>query len=285
MSAKVGSKLYCVCKSIDDGRFMFRCDVCGLWFHPECQGLASSSPKMLEFLPCNSCKSANRQHALQTIDSDGFVVIHKLFNISNNHFQDALKTARTISKKLYRPIFRKRGTKKKRFQFNIDERMQQSEWYKYMVDVILKQTQKLTGTSDRRAAEPSFLMSLPGCQRQPAHADYYPGDLDAYSVDVYPLGCLIALEDETLLDVWSGCFGTNVLYDQNRTGAYTSRLLTLLAGDVVFFRADLVHAGSSYLQPNLRMHIYLDTLDITHRANRTWRIDSQSYSIRNIVAE
>ena len=285
MSAKLGSKLYCVCRSVDDGRFMFRCDVCGLWLHPECQGLTLTSPRLSEFLACSNCKSAGKPLKLRPIDSDGFVVVRKLFDISNIYFHDALETARRVSKRLYRPIFRKRGTKKKRFQFDVDERMQKSEWYKFMVEIILEKTQGLTGTKGRRAAEPSFLLSLPGCQRQPAHADYYPGDLDAHSVDIYPLGCLISLEDETLLDVWTGCFGTNLLYDQNRKEAYTSSLITLNAGDVVFFRADLVHAGSSYSSPNLRMHIYLDTLDITHRANRTWRIDSQTYTIRKIVAE
>ena len=46
--------------------------------------------------------------------------------------------------------------------------------------------------------------------------------------------------------------------------------LQLDAGDVCFFRGDLLHAGASYTKQNVRMHAYLDSELAPRMPGRTW---------------
>jgi len=107
-----------------------------------------------------------------------------------------------------------------------------------------------------------LIESLPWCQRQAAHCDYVPSPELA---EANPLLFLLALEPDTRLDVWSGSHVKGGRPCRRRT-------LRLDAGDAVFFRADLVHAGSAYEKSNRRLHIYLDSPIVPRRPNRTWVI-------------
>jgi hypothetical protein len=46
--------------------------------------------------------------------------------------------------------------------------------------------------------------------------------------------------------------------------------LLLSRGDILFFRGDLIHAGSAYAEANVRLHMYLDHPMAPRDANRTW---------------
>jgi hypothetical protein len=53
---------------------------------------------------------------------------------------------------------------------------------------------------------------------------------------------------------------------------YNSTILNLNKGDILIFRADLVHAGSDYDELNIRLHTYLDSPDVQRDNNRTYLI-------------
>ena len=111
-----------------------------------------------------------------------------------------------------------------------------------------------------------LIESLPGCQRQAAHCDYVPSrELAEAKPEEVPLLFLLAIEAGTRLDVWPG---------SHRKGCKpcSKRTVHLDAGDAVFFRADLVHAGSEYEKANRRLHIYLDSPAVPRVPNRTWII-------------
>ena len=114
---------------------------------------------------------------------------------------------------------------------------------------------------------PAILIeSLPGCQRQAAHCDYVPSrELKEAADSKIPLLFLLAVEPDTRLDVWPGSHIDDGRIRRRRT-------LHLDVGDAVFFRADLVHAGSAYEKANRRLHIYLDSPTIPRIPNRTWII-------------
>jgi hypothetical protein len=113
------------------------------------------------------------------------------------------------------------------------------------------------------------LRSLPGCHRQAAHCDYIP-DAAFLGTDeeTVPLLFLLALEDDTKLDVWPGSH--RLVRHALRGPPIPRRTLTLAAGDAVLFRGDLVHAGSEYSKANTRIHVYLDSPVAPRDPNRTW---------------
>ncbi|XP_022093914.1 zinc finger protein 846-like isoform X2 [Acanthaster planci] len=52
-------KLFCICKTPDDGGFYLGCDSCQGWFHPACLGVAKEDIKKDDTWHCNECKSVN----------------------------------------------------------------------------------------------------------------------------------------------------------------------------------------------------------------------------------
>jgi ectoine hydroxylase-related dioxygenase (phytanoyl-CoA dioxygenase family) len=132
----------------------------------------------------------------------------------------------------------------------------------------------------------NILQSLSGCESQQAHTDYVPTEkfvkkmlyLDVpENHNKIPLLCLIALEPNTYLDVWENSTrlitsSDDKLKDYVNPDIRSNRLC-LQAGDVLLFRPDLIHAGSSYLEENIRLHVYLDSEEIPRQTNRTFIIN------------
>jgi hypothetical protein len=113
----------------------------------------------------------------------------------------------------------------------------------------------------------ALLISEPGCQDQPAHSDWTEESLSSIpNSDEYPMGCLLALEDNTAFNVWPGasCNDANISAEMLR--------VKLNAGDLLLFRADLIHGGASYIQRNIRLHAYLDVRRAKRRKNETYFI-------------
>jgi ectoine hydroxylase-related dioxygenase (phytanoyl-CoA dioxygenase family) len=130
-----------------------------------------------------------------------------------------------------------------------------------------------------------LLVSRPGCRRQAAHTDYVPTSelLSATDAEM-PLLFLLALEDDTTLEVWP----QSHLVIQGRRGgpAVRSQTVHLSAGDAILFRGDLIHAGSAYDNQNMRIHAYLDSTAVPRDPNRTYVIYKHaSESLRDLIVE
>lgn len=125
-----------------------------------------------------------------------------------------------------------------------------------------------------------LLESLPGCRQQAAHTDYIPTpELRSAPDAEVPLLFLLALEDDTRLEVWPRTH-------RPRRYPVFQTTVRLNAGDAVLFRGDLVHAGSAYEHHNLRIHAYLDHPAVPRDPNRTWIIYKHAdESFRAIICE
>ena len=105
-----------------------------------------------------------------------------------------------------------------------------------------------------------ILKSLNGCNKQQPHTDYNVENIkNITDFDCVPLLVLVGLMDETYLDIWD----SNGIHKK----------LVLDKGDVLVFRADMIHAGSSYEKENIRIHAYLDSPLVKRIPNRTWFAD------------
>lgn len=102
-----------------------------------------------------------------------------------------------------------------------------------------------------------ILKSLNGCNEQQPHTDYNVENIkNITDYSCVPLLVLVGLMDETYLDIWdSDGINKKLIMDQ---------------GDVLIFRADMIHAGSSYEKENIRIHAYLDSPIVKRIPNRTW---------------
>lgn len=142
----------------------------------------------------------------------------------------------------------------------------------------------------------NILQSLPGCKSQQPHTDYVPTEQFIKKMSEFdgpenhlkiPLLCLIALEPNTYLDVWENSCRLITSSDE-RLKDYVnpdirSNRLCLQAGDVLLFRPNLIHAGSSYSEENLRLHVYLDSSEIPRQANRTFIINKHGNNCLKMI--
>jgi len=130
-----------------------------------------------------------------------------------------------------------------------------------------------------------LLESKPGCQRQAAHCDYIPTEelLSVKEKDI-PLLFLLAIEPDTTIDLWPGSH--HIVRENNTTIPCIRYTVKLDIGDAIIFRADLVHAGSSYEKTNRRIHAYLDSSMVRRDPNRTWIIYKHAPSlVRDLIDE
>jgi hypothetical protein len=121
----------------------------------------------------------------------------------------------------------------------------------------------------------SALFSYAGCQAQAPHADWTPCLNVLQGADA--MGCIVALENGTRFDVWPGSHRYVRMDGQVAHKPIRRKRLRLSAGDVLFFRSDLVHAGASYSVPNIRLHCYLDAPHIFRAPNRTWLVHRHAH--------
>lgn len=120
-----------------------------------------------------------------------------------------------------------------------------------------------------KLADAVLLLSFPGCKQQMFHADYVvTKKLMAVPKEHYPMGVLLALENNTRLVVREGAFGVH--YDACDTNIVE---VTLNAGDALVFRADQIHAGAAYDECNTRVHAFLDSPMYRRPANQTFILE------------
>jgi hypothetical protein len=118
-----------------------------------------------------------------------------------------------------------------------------------------------------------MITSEPRCEEQPAHTDAEIYTLRRLVRDDdgvfggYPAGCIVAIQDGTMLKVWP----YSINFSEEKT--YLPVILELNAGDVLFFRLDLIHAGAAYEVRNRRIHCFLDRPGLVREENQTSYMD------------
>lgn len=93
---------------------------------------------------------------------------------------------------------------------------------------------------------------------------------------------ITALMDNTFIYVWNKSINLINLEDiESNFPIIKSTKLNLNKGDVLIFRADLIHAGSDYINENIRLHVYLDNPLLKRDKNKTYII-SKTF-LKNII--
>lgn len=86
------------------------------------------------------------------------------------------------------------------------------------------------------------LHSEAGCQQQPYHTDHDTRSvMDMRDAGNCPSGCLVAVEDNTVLEL------------------HGRESIMMQQGDMVVFDGDICHAGAAYTQANIRIHAYIES--------------------------
>ena len=198
---------------------------------------------------------------MTSLATDGYEIHRGYSNIDTN----ILEYMKEYAKKA-EPIFNDNTTNRRndRLRRQISLPTQQT-WLKQI-------RQKLQDTyPEHQIIDAVLLQSLPGCRRQAAHCDYVPSPelLNTNTnTNTKPLLFILALENDTYLDVWAGSH----LRKSARSNPILPTRLTLNTGDAIIFRPDLVHAGSAYEKSNIRVHFYIDHPSVPRDPNRTWII-------------
>lgn len=144
---------------------------------------------------------------------------------------------------------------------------------------------KLSEQKGLYIANPWYILhSSPGCQRQAAHCDYEQDESLLQVPDRYfPLAALVAIQDNTTIEVWPSAIKI-MSTEFGNTFPIERQTLKLDEGDVFIFRGDLVHAGSSYSEENIRLHTYIDSTLVSRTKNRTWTIKKDgTETMRNMI--
>ena len=122
------------------------------------------------------------------------------------------------------------------------------------------------------------LKSVNGCEKQIAHCDYEQDlDFGMCPDDNIPLGCLICIMEGTTLDVWEKSHRLPCLGPKLTKNIDPRTTIELEVGEMLVFRGDLVHAGSSYQSDNYRVHLFLDSGKVKRYKNRTWFMNKADY--------
>jgi hypothetical protein len=121
----------------------------------------------------------------------------------------------------------------------------------------------------------SVIRSKGGCQDQAPHCDIVPSLPLALAPDAQmPLSVIVALMPGTRLNIWPNSIKMATLSGRllTKMEPIACEVLGLDAGDVLVFRGDFIHAGSSYSKDNYRLHTFLDSDLVPREPNTTWTV-------------
>ena len=200
------------------------------------------------------------------MNSQGYKVLKNFIEIGNETF-DLFGRLIVDAEPIFNDNPMAKRNDNKRRQVDLGPKLFRTDpWLKSLKQQILD-----LGSSDHVVTDTVLLSSLPGCKAQAAHTDYVPdASLKATTDDTVPLLFLLALEDNTFLNVWPASHH-HIQKDLSPSPIHR-KTLVLNKGDAVLFRADLVHGGAAYTTSNMRLHAYLDHPSVPRDPNRTWII-------------
>lgn len=186
------------------------------------------------------------------INTHGYAIYKKQFSISPKVLSLLKKQ---VESKMSGPIFNGVKNDKKRIQSNLSRKNDVLDDFIEELEMTLYEL--LPSDSPLSFSNWVILKSSAGCERQTPHTDYDPMSMQhTYSCKYIPLLVLVSIMPDTYLDVW----------DMNGN----HKLVSMEEGDIMIFRADTIHAGSSYKNENIRIHVYLDSPIIKRIPNRVW---------------
>jgi len=195
----------------------------------------------------------------EELDKKGYYIIHNFLGDVNKNILEELN--KQIDKR-GKSIF---GPDKKRKQCTLYFRQ------KFMKTFVDKLNYKLSNlySSSYTHTKWNILKSLKGCKRQTPHQDFIVDDkkekikellkeedFSKIIKDKNPLSVIYCPMNGSKLNVWlDGIKG-----DES--------IINLKKDDLLIFKGDFTHAGSAYDEENVRLHTYIDNLDIPHKNNR-----------------
>ena len=215
-----------------------------------------------------------------SLNTDGYYIFNNAIEISDTIYQHLKKE---IDKK-GKPIF----NNNEKIKHNDNKRLQCNRLVnKPLIHIFINNLYTFIRDNITTCLIPSkfvILKSLHGCQQQSAHTDYIPApDLESVIVsgENIPLLMIVSLMDNTKLYVWKKSIG--LIFEKNIKEIATIKptVLTLNKGDILIFRADLIHAGSDYNEENIRLHTYLDNSSVHRDANKTYIISKTD--LKNVI--
>lgn len=215
-------------------------------------------------------KKTTSEIELPNVHTKGFYMFEKVFKIDN----DVENFFNQESKKITGAIFNHNGSKKndkKRKQKSLN--IKHKKIQKFMSNITNFIQTNISNTLSMNNWV--MIKSLPGCQDQAAHSDYCPSEkFQTLKNNQYPLLVIVALMDDTKLNVWPNSIGMINETDKelSKRKPIKCQTMSMNKGDVFVFRADLIHAGSGYDKENHRLHCYLDSEYIKREPNKTWCI-------------
>ncbi len=161
----------------------------------------------------------------------------------------------------------------KRLEATMDRRKCRKETKQFLTKV--DQFVSSTVSSALKPSRWSVIHSKAGCQSQAPHCDYVPDLALAKASDAHmPLSVLVALMPGTRLNIWPHSIRLATLSGRvlKEMEPISCEELLLEPGDLLVFRGDFIHAGSSYAEENYRLHTFLDSPEVPRDPNTTWTV-------------
>ena len=214
---------------------------------------------------------------MQDIHLQGYVVLKNSFNVTDELLADLQRQVANTAT----PIFNSKHNDFKRKQCILRTNTTTRPLLTSLKTVVAATNPLL---------KPSawvILHSDENCKRQLAHLDYInTNELQSVLREPLkmPLLVLAAVMTGTKIHMWK--HSLPVMKGTYRGHPQLSVEIPLDVGDVLIFRADMIHAGSDYSTANVRLHCYLDSKHVPRKRNSTFIISQQYHKkIRKFVLE
>lgn len=216
-------------------------------------------------------KKRARPEEADPLHTVGYRVYQSVFKPSDAVLEDVVAFSEEAIE-----IFNYNETKRndfKRLEATIDRRTCRKVTKQFLADL-----DKFVSSSISCTLKPSrwsVIHSKAGCQAQAPHCDYVPDLALAKAPDAQmPLSVLVALMPGTRLNVWPNSIRLATLSGRvlKEMVPIACEELQLEPGDVLVFRGDFIHAGSSYGEDNYRLHTFLDSPTVPRDPNTTWTV-------------
>jgi len=200
-----------------------------------------------------------------------YTIYKDVFRLSPNLLEDFKNQVQYAG-----PIFNSKRNDNKRCQCNLKSTKENKKFIKTLNQFVRNLSSNLT------PSKWVIIKSKPGCKPQLAHIDYENTTEFQSCIQNgknIPLLVLVALQPNTYIYLWEN--SSKVIQGTYNGEPIKPTKLELKEGDVLLFRADLVHAGSDYDEENIRMHCYLDSNEIERDENRTFIISKHGNKYMN----